>query len=129
MEESSVSFQQLAASSKQFARRLLTIGENRLELLAVEVQEEREWLLRTILLALGVATFGLLTSITATALIVVWLWVWSPGLTLLILTLLYGGGGVCLYRQLTARLRDVQILEATLEQLRKDRACLEKALE
>ena len=45
----------LAASSKHFARRLLTIGENRLELLMVEVQEERERLLRAILLALGVA--------------------------------------------------------------------------
>lgn len=129
MDESPGSFQQLAATSKQFARRLLTIGENRLELLAVEVQEEREWLLRTILLALGVATLGLLTSLTATALIVVWLWTWSPGLTLLILTALYGAGGIVLYRQLTARLRDAQMLVATLEQLRKDRACLEKALE
>jgi hypothetical protein len=42
MEESTVSFRQLAATSKHFARRLVTIGENRLELLAVEVQEERE---------------------------------------------------------------------------------------
>ena len=129
MDESTVSFQQLAATSKQFARRLLTIGENRLELLAVEVQEERERLLHTILLALGLATFGLLMGITATALIVVWLWAWSPMLTLLTLTVLHGAAGVCLYRQLIARLRDTQTLAGTLEQLRKDRACLEKTLE
>lgn len=129
MDESSVSFQQLAATSKQFARRLLTIGENRLELLAVEVQEERERLLHTILLALGLAAVGLLLGITTTALIVVWCWSWSPGLTLLVLTALYGAVGVCLYRQLIARLHDAQTLAATLEQLRKDRACLEKALE
>ncbi len=129
MEESPVSFKQLAASSKQFARRLLTIGENRLELLTVEVQEERERLLQSILLALGVAAFGLLTGITATALIVVWCWACSPVLALLALTALYGATGLYLYRQLTARLRDAQMLAATLEQLRKDRACLEKTLE
>src|SRR5512139_3437550 len=32
----------LVETSKRFARRLLTIGENRLELLRVEAQEERE---------------------------------------------------------------------------------------
>ena len=67
MEESTVSFRQLAAASKDFARRLLTIGENRLELLTVEVQEERERLLRAFLLALGVAAFGLLAGMTLTA--------------------------------------------------------------
>jgi uncharacterized membrane protein YqjE len=129
MEASSVSFKQLAATSKQFARRLLTIGENRLELLAVEVQEERERLLHTILLALGVAAFGLLTGIAATALIVVWLWAYSPVVVLLTLTGLYGAAGLYLYRELTGRLRDAQILATTLNQLRKDRVCLEKALE
>jgi uncharacterized membrane protein YqjE len=57
MEESTASFQQLAADSKDCARRLLTIGENRLELFTVEVQEEREHLLHAFLLALGVAAF------------------------------------------------------------------------
>jgi uncharacterized membrane protein YqjE len=129
MEESPVSFKQLAATSKQFARRLLTIGENRLVLLTVEVQEERERLLHTILLALGVATFGLLTGITLTALIVVLFWACSPVLALIALTVLYAAAGLWLYRQLTARLGNAQPLAATLDQLRKDRACLETALE
>jgi uncharacterized membrane protein YqjE len=127
MEESTVSFRQLATTSKHFARRLLTIGENRLELLMVEVQEERERLLHAFLLALAVAAFGLLASLTLTAAIVVWLWAW-PVAVLLILTGLYGVAGVCLYRRLTLLLRDWQTLSATLEQLRKDRACLEKIL-
>jgi uncharacterized membrane protein YqjE len=129
MEESPVSFKQLAATSKQFARRLLTIGENRLVLLTVEVQEERERLLHTILLALGVVTFGLLTGITLTALIVVLFWAYSPVLALITLTVLYTVAGLCLYWQLTARLGNAQPLAATLDQLRKDRACLETALE
>jgi uncharacterized membrane protein YqjE len=128
MEESAVSFTQLAATSKRFARRLLTIGENRLELLAVEVQEGRERLLHAFLLALGVAAFGLLASLTLTAAIVVLLWAWSHVAVLLILTGLYGAAGIFFYRRLTGLLRDWQTLSASLEQLRKDRACLEKIL-
>ena len=128
MEESTVSFGQLAATSKHFARRLVTIGENRLELLTVEVQEERERLLHAFLLALGVAAFGLLAGLTLTAAIVVLLWAWSPVAVLLILTALYGAAGICLYRRLTGLLRNWQTLSASLDQLRKDRACLEKIL-
>ena len=128
MEESTASFSKLAANSRHFARRLLTIGENRLELLTVEVQEERERLLHAFLLALGMATFGLLAGLTLTAAIVVFLWAWSPVAVLLILTGLYGVAGICLYRRLTGLLRNWQTLSASLDQLRKDRACLEKIL-
>jgi len=128
MEESTVSFRQLATTSKHFARRLLTIGENRLELLTVEVQEERERLLHAFLLALGVATFGLLAGLTLTATIVVLLWAWSPWAALLILTGLYTASGFYLYRRLIVVMRDWQTLSASLDQLRKDRACLEKIL-
>ena len=128
MEQSTVSFSQLAATSKHFARRLLTIGENRLELLTVEVQEERERLLHAILLAFGVATFGVLATLTLTAAIVVLLWSWSHVAVLLGVTGLYGAAAICLSRQLTALLRDRQTLSASLDQLRKDRLCLEKLL-
>jgi uncharacterized membrane protein YqjE len=127
MEESTASLRQLATTSKHFARRLLTIGENRLELLTVEVQEERERLLHAFLLALGVATFGLLAGLTLTAAIVVWLWAW-PIAVLVALTILYAATGIFLWRRLTGLLRDWQTLSASLDQLRKDRACLEKIL-
>jgi uncharacterized membrane protein YqjE len=128
METATGSFKQLATSSRRFAERLLTIGENRLELLTVEVQEERERLLHAFLLALGAAAFGLLAGLTLTAAIVVLLWQYSPFAVLLTLTGLYGVAAVCLYRRLTLLLRDWQTLSATLDQLRKDRACLEKTL-
>ena len=128
MEESTASISGLAATSKSFARRLLSIGENRLELLTVEVQEERERLLHAFLLALGVAAFGLLSGLTLTAAIVVLLWAWSPVVVLLILTALYGAGGICLWRRLTKLLHDWQTFSASLDQLRKDRECLEKTL-
>jgi uncharacterized membrane protein YqjE len=128
MEPATIGVGQLVETSKRFARRLLTIGENRLELLTVEVQEERERRVYAVLLALGVAAFGLLAGITLTAAIVVWLWAYYPVAVLLTLTGLYGVAAVCLYRRLTGRLRDWQTLSASLDQLRKDRACLEKTL-
>jgi uncharacterized membrane protein YqjE len=127
MEETTVSCRQLATISKHFVRRLATIGENRLELLAVEMQEERERLRHVILLAIGIATFGLLASLTFTAAIVVLLWAW-PVTVLLILTVLYGAIGGCLYLRLTGLLRNWQTFSASLDQLRKDRECLEKFL-
>jgi len=128
MEQFTVNLAELTALSKCVAGRLITTGENRLELLIVEVQEERERLLHAFLLALGVAAFGLLAGLTLTAAIVYLLWADSPVVVLLTLTGLYGVAGVCFYRRLTGRLRAWQTLSATLDQLRKDRECLEKAL-
>ena len=127
MEESNVGLRQLAAASINFARRLLTIGDNRIELLTVEVQEERERLLQAFFLALAVAALSLLAGMALTAAIVVLLWAW-PVAALLPLALLYAAAGVCLCRRLARLLRDWQTLPASLDQLRKDRACLEKIL-
>ena len=116
---------QFGVSSKHFARRLLTIGENRLELLMLEVQEERERLLQAILLALGLAVFGFLTGVALSVAIVVLLWHLSPVAVLLVLTSLYATTAVFLYRRFLALRRNWKTLPATLNQFRKDRACLE----
>jgi len=128
MEESAVSLKQLSATAKNLARRLLTIGENRLELLTVEMQEGRERLLRAFVMALAAAACGMLAGLTLTAAIVVWLWAWSPLAVLLILTVLYSVAGIGLCLQLLRLLREWQTLPGSLDQLRKDRACLEKIL-
>ncbi len=94
----------------------------------VDVQEERERLLHAILLALGVAALGLVATLTLTAAIAVLLWAYSPVAVLLILTGFYGGAAGVLCRQLAGLLRDWQTLPASLDQLRKDRACFEKCL-
>lgn len=128
MEEPAATVRQLSQAVRQFAQRLLTIGENRLELLTVEVQEERVRLLHTFLLALGVVAFGLLAGMAFTGLIVFLFWPYSPVGVLLALIAVYGSATIYLYRRLTRRLHDWQTLTATLDQLRKDRACLEKHL-
>jgi uncharacterized membrane protein YqjE len=126
--ETTGSLHQLAMNSKQFVRRLAIIGENRIELLTVEMQEEREHLVNAFLLALGVAAFGLLAGVTLTTAIAVWLWAYSPLGVLLALTVIYGGAGGLLYWRLTQLLRNWQTFPASLDQIRKDRAGLEKRL-
>ena len=126
MDPSTAHLGQIVDSSKRFARQLFTIGENRLELLIVEVQEERERLLHAILLVLGVAALGLLGAMTLSAALVVLLWNLSPVGVLLGLTGVYAASAVCLYWRLTRLLGEWQMLSATLNQLRKDRACLEE---
>ena len=129
MDDSTVGIKQLPAAWKHFARRLLAIGENRLELLSVEVQEGRERLLHALLLVIGVAAFGLLAAITLTAAIVLELGPrWSAVGVLVVLTILYAVAGALLYWRFTGLLRDWQTLPASHDQLRKDRACLEKIL-
>lgn len=119
---------QFVDTSRHFARQAFIAGENRLELLAVEMQEERTRLLRAILLALGVAAFGFLALLGLNIALVILFWNLSPITVLLVLSGVYLFGGFYFYRRLTLLLGDGQMLSATLDQLRKDRECLEKKL-
>ena len=118
----------LADASRRLAQRVLVICENRVGLLMVEVQEERERFFHAILLALGAAAFGLLAGVGLTAIIAVAFWRQSPVAALLILTALYAVVTTVLYVRLIRLQRDWQTLPTTLDQLRKDRECLEKNL-
>jgi uncharacterized membrane protein YqjE len=106
----------------------LTIGENRIDLLMVELQEEQERLLRAILLALGVAVFGFLAAAALTVALVVALWWLSPLAVLLALTAVYCAVSLLLYRRFACLQRNWETFPATLSQLKKDRACLESHL-
>ncbi|HEY3760584.1 MAG TPA: phage holin family protein [Verrucomicrobiae bacterium] len=119
----------LVGTSKRLAQRLLVICENRFHLLMVEMQEERERVIRALLFAIGAMTLGLLAMFTLTAIIVIAFWNWSPLLVLAILTVVYGGMAGFLYNRLTRFQRDWKLLEGTLEQLKKDRECLAKNLD
>lgn len=118
----------IGAVTRRIAQRILTIGENRLVLLSVEIQEERERLLHALLLAIGAAVFGLLAGGTLTALVVVGLWSYSPLLVLATLTCIHGGAAAWLARVLLRQLREGHAFSASLEQLRKDRLWLDEVL-
>ena len=86
-------------------------------------------LLHAFLLALAVAAFGLLAGLTLSAAIVVLGWPYSHIAVLLALTGLYAAAGICFYWRLAGWMRDWQSFSASLDQLRKDRACLERILQ
>ena len=121
-------FEQLAGTLKRLLGRLLAIGGNRLELFLVEVQEERDRVLRGFFLAMGVAVMGLLAGVTLTVAVAVFFWQKSPILALLSLALLYAGGCAALWMAYSRLLRDWKTLPDTMEQLRKDRECMEQKL-
>lgn len=120
---------QLVATAKRMGKRILIAGENRAELLMVEIQEAREGLLRAIMLALGVAAFALLGFIALTMAIAILLWQHSPAIALIVLAVIYGSVSFFLYRRFLRIQRDWQTLPGTLEQLRKDCQCLERNLD
>ena len=112
------------ATLKRLAATLLAIIQNRLELLLVELQEERVHLIKAVLLTAAIVALGAFTlAMAACALsIVVWnafgvqgLWALSGlGLVSTLLT----------YWEMRTRLKNWLLLPGTLAELKKDRECL-----
>lgn len=116
----------LAGASRRVARRALAICENRLELLIVEMEEERGRILRALWLSLAAAAFGLLAGIALTAVLVLALGDHHPVAALLILAALYAAAAAFFFARLRRLQRDWRTLAGTIDQLKKDRECLEK---
>lgn len=114
----------MANISKSLVRDVLAMGENRLELLLLELQEERERVYHSLLLLMAVMTFALLTGIAFTVLMVALFWRDHPLMGALALTLFYAGCGGFLYYRFQKLLRAWRTLPETLEQLRRDHAAL-----
>lgn len=128
MEEEENTAPGLMDTSKRVAHQALVVFENRIELLMVELEEERERVMYAFWLSVVVAVCGLLAGIVLSAAIAVVCWHWSPVGILLILAAIYAAAAGISFR-LLARLRsDWKTLPATMEELRKDRECLEKSL-
>jgi uncharacterized membrane protein YqjE len=126
METTSDSGRVLGDATKRVAQRMLVIVENRFQLLMVEVQQERDRALLAVWLALGAAAFGLLAGVALTLMIAVALWEYSPIIALAVLTALYTVAAVFFYGRLMRLQGEFQTLPGTLDQLKKDRKCLEK---
>ena len=129
MDSPTANLDHIGGKSRRVLNRLVTIFRNRVELLMVEVQEEREKIVRVILLALGAAVFGLLAGVALTVTVVLAFWEHSPITALLVLTVIYVACGTALYLALVRLQRDWQTMPGTIEQLQKDCECLEQNLE
>ncbi len=128
MNEQNANVPGLRKATYRLARHALAAGENRIELLLVELQEERERLVQSLGLLLSVMALALLAGIGLTLTMVLLFWTRFHVWPLVALTLLYTGIGLALHRLLQRRLREWQILPESLNQLRRDSAALDRFL-
>ncbi len=116
----------LGGSTGRNSRSLMALGENRLELLILELEDERILLVRSLFLSLGIFTFGLLGMCTLSAAVVIGFWTVHPGIVLAVFAGLYGLLAIAIGLVLRRMIRRAAPFSATLDQLRKDRREIEK---
>ncbi len=126
MESISEEASRLGGSARLVARRMVAAGENRLELLLLELAEEREHFIRLLVLGLGIVAAGLLGMSALTAAVVIALWNHSPGLVLVVFAVLYGISAVVFALLLRRSMQQAEPLSATFDQLRKDHRTVQK---
>jgi uncharacterized membrane protein YqjE len=125
MDEQEAAPPSLPETLRRLGAAALAIFQNRLELLVVELHEDRIRLFEALLLLVAIVALGLLTLMLAVAGVIALVWhsFGVPGLFILsgiglITTLLVGW-------RLHLRLKNWPLLPGTMEQLKKDRECLE----
>jgi len=129
MDATSPKLGQMLDASRRLAQRSLDIGANRVELFVVELHEERQRLIESVVLALGAAALALMGGVAFTLGVMVLLWERSPLLALGILTVIYLGGAAFLAVRLMRLQKTWHMFAATLDQLRKDRDCFAGSLQ
>ncbi len=102
----------------------LAIAQNRVELLVVELREEKCRLIAIILWASAAVALGMMTLTLLTFVVVILFWEDARVVVLLTLSLLYLLATVLAWRGLRVRLNDSSAFSGILGEVRKDRACL-----
>ena len=105
---------------------VIVIAHNRLELLLVEVQEERWQFFNALLLAGVVLILALMTLMAATIMIVVVCMEANRLDLVVVLVLVYFAATILSLWRLHLRLKNWAPFSTTLAELKKDKACLEE---
>jgi uncharacterized membrane protein YqjE len=103
---------------------LLGSVQNRVELFATEVQEEKCRLVEAMLCAAAVAACGMMALTVVTLTVVLYFWDNGRIPALVILSLIYCIGTGVAWRSLRKQLRGRTPFCGTLQELNKDRSCL-----
>jgi uncharacterized membrane protein YqjE len=114
------------ASLRGLLKTILAIAQNRLELLLVELQQER-WRFFDALLLAGAVLMLLAMTLSVATITVVVVCVEAKRLDLLIaLILVCLAGTIVAFWRLRVRLKNWTPFSGTLSELKKDKACLEE---
>jgi uncharacterized membrane protein YqjE len=102
----------------------LAILQNRIEIFAVELREEKCRLIDAMVWASAAIALGMMTLTLLTFVVVIFFWDGARMAALLIMSGLYLLGTIVAWRGLRLRLRRPSALSSTLDEIKKDRACL-----
>jgi uncharacterized membrane protein YqjE len=116
----------LIHSLKRLGGTVLGIAENRVELLLVEVEEERCRAVQALLLIMSLAVLALMTLMLGTLTVVMLCGPEHRPAVLVIFSLLYLLATLTVFWKLRRQLSQWQSFSSTLAELKKDRACLDK---
>src|ERR1051326_6556986 len=114
----------LFASLRRILDGGLALVQNRVELLAVEVRQEKCRLAEAIMLASAVVALAMMTLTLLTFLIVTLCCDNGRVAVLLVLSLVYMLAALKAWSALRARLKGAAAFAGTLDEIKKDRACL-----
>ena len=112
------------ASLKRILDTLLATAQNRVDLFAVELQEKKCRVVEAMLWAAAATAFGMMTLTLLTFTIVILFWENGRLPALAGLSVLCLAGTALTWRALQSRLRARSAFTGTINELKKDRACL-----
>ncbi|HTI71530.1 MAG TPA: phage holin family protein [Candidatus Limnocylindria bacterium] len=107
---------------------LLATAQNRVELLANDMHEEKRRLVEMILWSAALSAFAMMALTLITFMIVAAFWEGGRTIALGVLSALYSVGAIWAWISLRRRLAQRTALSDTLGELEKDRECLRRNL-
>jgi uncharacterized membrane protein YqjE len=126
MEPSTEDAPGLWLSLQRLGRTALGIAQNRVELLLVELEEERWRVVDALLLAASATVLALMTFIAGTIALVLFFPAEQRPVVLALVTGLYLLSTLAVLLKLRNRLKNWRSFSATLAELKKDKACLDE---
>ena len=126
MDPSTESSPGLFSSVKRLLNTALAGVENRVELFLVELREERVRIFEVLLLGCAAAVLGFMALLVVTVTLVVIFWDSARVPVLVVLSVGYCLATIGLVWRLTIRLRKWSSFSTTLDEIKKDRACLDE---
>ena len=125
MDEGESKFTGQFDSLRRLGDSLLSLLHRRLDLASLELQEEKYRLIDLLLRTAALIVLGILTLVSATALVVVCFWQRSPIATLAVVTGLYALAALLVALGIRAKLKNSPPpLSDTIAELKKDREWL-----
>lgn len=112
------------ASLKRVLDTLLATAQNRVELFATELEEEKCRWIEAFLCAAAVAAFGMMALSMVTLTVVIVFWENGRVPALITLSVLYVAATALAWRALRQRLKDHKPFAGTVGEFKKDRSCL-----